>query len=301
MTEMSLEHRGRNHYDRERQITCPAPVSVKKLTGSNREECGCQGPVSRWDMRCPTTELLSSNLKYLDCATSPKPCCGAIASVPTISRKTVWSGPSLTGMESGRKKIFGVGSTRSFATDERLRRRRSVHVRLSEVGEGELPVSDGGPYAALQYRDFLRAFRELPEEQRSVLFLAAVEDLSYREVSRSRRADRDRHVTAVACPGAAPPHHGRRRSHRGCRAVERDDKRRITETSSGVLPVHADPVVAPSTMCLTPDRSCRQHRAAAKSSRGCPADGNAPWGSSIGYGRSHADCRIAGSGPPLPF
>jgi RNA polymerase sigma factor (sigma-70 family) len=71
-----------------------------------------------------------------------------------------------------------------FISEERQRRRRGAQLHLGEAGEAELPEVDGGQYAALHYRDFLRAFQELPEEQRSVLSLIAVEDLSYREAAR---------------------------------------------------------------------------------------------------------------------
>ena len=55
-----------------------------------------------------------------------------------------------------------------FLTEERLLRRRNAHVRLSDAGEAELLQIDGGQYTALEYRDFLRAFQELPENQRLV-------------------------------------------------------------------------------------------------------------------------------------
>ena len=95
-----------------------------------------------------------------------------------------------------------------FISEERRRRRRGVQLPLSDAGEAELPGVEGGQYAALHYRDFLRAFRELPEEQRSVLLLVGVEDLSYREAAQtlgvpigtvmsrlSRARDRLRHVS----------------------------------------------------------------------------------------------------------
>ena len=72
-----------------------------------------------------------------------------------------------------------------FLSEERLRRRRGAQLHLSEAGEAELPEVEGGQHAALHYRDFLRAFRALPEEQRSVLLLIGVEDLSYREAART--------------------------------------------------------------------------------------------------------------------
>jgi len=55
---------------------------------------------------------------------------------------------------------------------------------LLEVVEAELPGIDGGQDRALEHRDLLRAFEALPEEQRSVLLLIGIEDLSYGEAAR---------------------------------------------------------------------------------------------------------------------
>jgi len=71
-----------------------------------------------------------------------------------------------------------------FLSDQHRRRRRGVHDALLEVAEAELPGVDGGQDAALAHRDLLRAFAALPEEQRSVLVLIAVEDLAYEEAAR---------------------------------------------------------------------------------------------------------------------
>ena len=69
-----------------------------------------------------------------------------------------------------------------FLSDQHRVRRRGPHDALSE--ETELPGIDGGQHSVLEHRDLLRAFSALPEEQRSVLFLIAVEDLSYEEAAR---------------------------------------------------------------------------------------------------------------------
>jgi RNA polymerase sigma-70 factor (ECF subfamily) len=53
---------------------------------------------------------------------------------------------------------------------------------LPEV-EADLPEVDGGQEAALVHRDLMRAFSKLPEEQRAVLFLVTVEDLSYADAA----------------------------------------------------------------------------------------------------------------------
>jgi RNA polymerase sigma-70 factor, ECF subfamily len=70
-----------------------------------------------------------------------------------------------------------------FLSDQHRRRRRGVHDALLEVTEADLPGVEGGQNSALEHRDLLRAFATLPEEQRSVLVLVAVEDLSYEETA----------------------------------------------------------------------------------------------------------------------
>src|SRR6516162_6141562 len=54
---------------------------------------------------------------------------------------------------------------------------------LAEILETEQPGVEGGQEGALVHRDLLRGFAELPEEQRAVLLLIAVEDFSYRETA----------------------------------------------------------------------------------------------------------------------
>jgi RNA polymerase sigma-70 factor (ECF subfamily) len=71
-----------------------------------------------------------------------------------------------------------------FLSDQERRKRRSVYHARTEIVEDELPGVEGGQHSALEYRDFLRAFATLPAEQRSVLLLVAVEDLSYEEAAR---------------------------------------------------------------------------------------------------------------------
>jgi RNA polymerase sigma-70 factor (ECF subfamily) len=71
-----------------------------------------------------------------------------------------------------------------FLSDRDRRRRRGEHHALTEMVEDDLPGVEGGQHSALEYRDFLRAFAKLPEEQRSILLLIAVEDLSYQQAAR---------------------------------------------------------------------------------------------------------------------
>ncbi len=69
-----------------------------------------------------------------------------------------------------------------FLSDQHRIRRRGPHDALSE--QTELPGIDGGQHSVLEHRDLLRAFAALPEEQRAVLLLVGVEDLSYQEAAR---------------------------------------------------------------------------------------------------------------------
>ena len=71
-----------------------------------------------------------------------------------------------------------------FLSDQHRRWRRGVHDGLLEVAEAELPGIAGDQDSALTHRDLLRALATLTEEQRSVLVLIAVEDLSYEEAAR---------------------------------------------------------------------------------------------------------------------
>jgi RNA polymerase sigma-70 factor, ECF subfamily len=70
-----------------------------------------------------------------------------------------------------------------FLSDLGHQKRRGVHDALTDTIETELPQMRGGQDEALEHRDLLRAFATLPEEQRSVLFLVGVEDLSYGEAA----------------------------------------------------------------------------------------------------------------------
>jgi RNA polymerase sigma-70 factor (ECF subfamily) len=69
-----------------------------------------------------------------------------------------------------------------FVSDQHRSRRRGPHDTLTE--QTGVPGIDGGQDSALEHRDLLRAFSVLPEEQRAVLLLIGVEDLSYEEAAR---------------------------------------------------------------------------------------------------------------------
>ena len=70
-----------------------------------------------------------------------------------------------------------------FVTDRRRRRRDLGRRSLAEILETEEPGVEGGQEGALAHRDLLRGFAELPDEQRAVLLLIAIEDFSYREAA----------------------------------------------------------------------------------------------------------------------
>src|SRR5437016_4115649 len=89
-----------------------------------------------------------------------------------------------------------------FLTDQHRQRRRGLHDALTEVVEAGLPGVAGRQDSALVHPDLLRALVALPEEQRSVLLLIGVEDLSYREAARSLGADRHGDVAVHAAASA---------------------------------------------------------------------------------------------------
>ena len=69
-----------------------------------------------------------------------------------------------------------------FLSDQHRVRQQDSHDPLTE--ETELRGVDGGQHSVLERRDLLRAFAALPGEQRAVLLLIGVEDLSYHEAAR---------------------------------------------------------------------------------------------------------------------
>jgi RNA polymerase sigma-70 factor (ECF subfamily) len=69
-----------------------------------------------------------------------------------------------------------------FLSNQHRKWRRGPHDVLTE--ETELLGIDGGQHSVLEHRDLLRAFAALPEEQRAVLLLVGVEDLSYQDAAR---------------------------------------------------------------------------------------------------------------------
>ena len=66
-----------------------------------------------------------------------------------------------------------------FLSDQHRVRRQGSYDPLTE-----LRGIDGGQHSVLERRDLLRAFAALPGEQRAVLLLIGVEDLSYQDAAR---------------------------------------------------------------------------------------------------------------------
>jgi len=77
--------------------------------------------------------------------------------------------------------LYTILYHRFLSNQDRMRRRGS-HAALTE--ETELPGIDGGQHSLLERRDLLRAFAALPAEQRAVLLLVGVEDISYQDAAR---------------------------------------------------------------------------------------------------------------------
>ena len=80
-----------------------------------------------------------------------------------------------------RSRVYTILYNR-FLSNQHRGRRQGPQDAFTE--ETELPGIDGGQQSELEHWDLLRAFAALPEEQRTVLLLVGVEDLSYQEVAR---------------------------------------------------------------------------------------------------------------------
>jgi RNA polymerase sigma-70 factor, ECF subfamily len=71
-----------------------------------------------------------------------------------------------------------------FVTEQYRRRREAAHRSLDDVAEEGLLGFDGAQEPALEYRDLLRGFAELPQEQQAVLLLIGAQDFSYDDAAR---------------------------------------------------------------------------------------------------------------------
>jgi RNA polymerase sigma-70 factor (ECF subfamily) len=93
----------------------------------------------------------------------------------------VLSQPKRRNQGNLRGWLYTILYNRFLSNQHRVRRRGPHDTVADETG---LPGIDGGQQSALEHRDLLRAFAALPEEQRTVLVLVGVEDLSYQEAAR---------------------------------------------------------------------------------------------------------------------
>ena len=71
-----------------------------------------------------------------------------------------------------------------FLSDRGRRKVRSTYEAMTKIVEDKPTGVDGEQEWALAHRDLVRAFAQLPDEQRSVLLLIAVEDFTYKEAAR---------------------------------------------------------------------------------------------------------------------
>jgi RNA polymerase sigma-70 factor, ECF subfamily len=153
----------------------------------------------------------------------PAPCCAATAEraddLVQDSLERALSRWHLRREESGVRGWLYTILYNRFLSDLGRRKRFGGYDRLTEVGEDEVPGVEGGQHSALEHRDLLRAFAKLPEEQRSVLLMVGVEDLSYEEAARalgvpigtvmsrlSRGRDRLRRLMSGERNGPVPQH-----------------------------------------------------------------------------------------------
>ncbi len=118
---------------------------------------------------------------FLGCAASLARCFAAIKTVPTILYKTPSNERFLAGINAA---VTDTILYNRFLSDQHRQRRHAAYNAATAFFQGDLPHIDGGQEGALIYRDLLRGFAELPDEQRSVLLLVGVEDFSYVEAAR---------------------------------------------------------------------------------------------------------------------
>ena len=84
--------------------------------------------------------------------------------------------------EDTRQWVFAI--LHNLAIDSmRQQARRGVHLTIDDVAESEMAVP-GRQEDGLHRQDLLRALESLPPDQRSVILLVSVEDLSYVETAR---------------------------------------------------------------------------------------------------------------------
>jgi len=86
-------------------------------------------------------------------------------------------------IDDTRSWVFAILHNLAMSALRRRTRTDGTHVPIEDIDESLLPVQ-GNQEDALHFRDVMGAVQALPAEQRSVLLLVSVEDLSYAEVAR---------------------------------------------------------------------------------------------------------------------
>jgi RNA polymerase sigma-70 factor (ECF subfamily) len=83
--------------------------------------------------------------------------------------------------EDTRQWVFAVAH--NLAVDKlRQEKRRGIHVAIEDVDEGTM-VSAAAQEHRVRHNELMRALDTLPQDQRSVILLISVEDLSYAEAA----------------------------------------------------------------------------------------------------------------------
>ena len=87
--------------------------------------------------------------------------------------------------DAGDTRQWAFAIVHNLAMDAlRKRERRGPHVALEDVDERDMAVP-GHQEDRLRHDEILRALDALPQEQRSVLLLVSIEDMSYAEAAQS--------------------------------------------------------------------------------------------------------------------
>ena len=124
----------------------------------------------------------SSRNRYRRCDATPLPWCA------TMTRRTIWcriawSARCRAGICGARKAICVLAvhdPAQLYINAYRARKRRGVGTTIDDAQPSIAPKQESG----LQARDVLAAIDQLPEEQKSLLLLIGVEDLSYEQAAR---------------------------------------------------------------------------------------------------------------------
>lgn len=91
--------------------------------------------------------------------------------------------PQRRDSEEPRQWAFAI--LHNLAIDSMRRRaRRGIHLAIDDVDENEMAVP-GRQEEGLRHAELMRALEDLPPDQRSVVLLVSVEDMTYAEAART--------------------------------------------------------------------------------------------------------------------